>query len=354
MKCRKFSLALLLLSFITISCQTDYSKNQFIVPENPPREIINLSQDLGDYKIIHLSTSDSVLLGSAPYKVYTNKDKIYVFDPGVGKGLFIFDENGKFIKKIINNGGEGVYSLYQAQDFVILPDENRLGIFDLKSQSLLFFDLNQFNYLNTIGLPRPITNLEYFKDSFYLTPSKRSDSEDDFFIEKWNKDLTELQATFFPYKENSNGNFRLSHKINHNEELLSFWEPFNDTIYTYDASKNRSDKILVNFPSKLPPELYKKTLAEKLQFVQSMNSGFVFVNNVIHTQKITVFNFISENGPINFVKRKGEIITAKKIQIDDLLLENIVGYASSKQLFTFVIDPTDWSNPKLVLINIEN
>jgi hypothetical protein len=334
------------------SCNTDTKEERIDVPSGAALEKINLSDDLEIHKIIALETTDSVLLGSSPYKVYEHRKRIFVFDPSVGKGLYIFDFDGNFLNKITNNAGEGDYLLYQSQDFVIIPEENQLGIFDLKTQRLLFFDLNNYSYSHSIDLPRPTNNLEFFNGSYYLNPSKRTDSENGYFIEQWNKDLTELNGSFFPYHENSNGNFRLSHKMTHNEESLSFWEPFNDTIYFYNTSR-QPKKWVVNFPSKIPSDLYKKPLAEKLQFVQSIKSGYIFINNVVYTPRVTMFNFISENGPINLVYQKGSAKISKKIQIDELLVDNIIGYANANLLFTYIPDKSDYSNPKLVLLKLK-
>ena len=103
--------------------------------------------DTSYYRIIPLDTSPECLLGSKIRKVAIRKNRIYVWEEQ-SNGVFVFDENGKYINKITDQG-EGPREYLNIKNVSI--SDSLISIFDSQGAKILYYDMD-CNYISTQSL----------------------------------------------------------------------------------------------------------------------------------------------------------------------------------------------------------
>jgi hypothetical protein len=134
-----------------------------------------LSSLLSEISIIELEGGvDKYFKEPARIRLFNNL--LYVFDREMGN-LFIFDTQGKFVKKVIQKG-KGPGEAVKAYDFDIDTDKKQLLILDLGLNQVLYYSLdgeylfNQVNnfqsfYFSTLGSGKVAFYIGYFDKYSY-------------------------------------------------------------------------------------------------------------------------------------------------------------------------------------------
>ena len=127
---------LIICALLIISCNIKKDKNSEISSTHTNKNFIEINIDRLDtekkisfssvfksYKLIPLETSENCLIGRIDeLKVFD--DTLYVLDRNIAKALFVFDNKGRFIRKIGRLGkGPGEYII--PRSFTIDNKKNR-------------------------------------------------------------------------------------------------------------------------------------------------------------------------------------------------------------------------------------
>ena len=147
--------------------QTIENKNLFVVDidKAEKKDLLYLSTLFKNVKCIPLETTDNSLVGAIS-KILVYKGYIYVLDHSIAKSLFVFDNDGRFIRKIGSRGrGPGEYN--EINDFTIDYDHGNIIITDYGK--LLIYDILTGKHKNTVSLQyiSTIINIQYFNNKVY-------------------------------------------------------------------------------------------------------------------------------------------------------------------------------------------
>ena len=320
-------------------------------------------------KLIRLETKEESLLGVV-CKVILYQERLYIFSKNPEK-LLVFDIYGKFLFKIGRFGnGPGEFALLS--DFSIDKDKNELLILDMKNNRIFRYDMGG-NYLGWVGLPFSVVAFEYIRKYYWLHPSKNADRESGSYWHLW--DGKNIHGKFFDYANNRNGNLDQMHKISVYKENLTFWEPFNDTIYhinqnAKDTSQRNSVafgyKSYVNFGTeKLDEKVWKMNLAGKFDYLGKVKNKCTWINNVIATKSIIYFTFVSPKGHLNafYDKQSNHTVVSKKLKIQGgKIVKDLYGIANEVYAYSIIkqedkvqniIDLNEEDNPAILLHKIK-
>jgi hypothetical protein len=144
---------------VTVSCNSGKKKeiienagNIYIVDFDniPKEEKILMSSLFKKIKPIPLETTDESLIGYI-HEVQIFDGKIFVLDKNYAKGLFIFDMDGKFIRKI-GRIGEGTGEYIDLSDFTVDETKNEIYLNDRGKNSIMIYDINTGRYIRQINL----------------------------------------------------------------------------------------------------------------------------------------------------------------------------------------------------------
>lgn len=288
---------IIILVILTCSCKdskTTYDKS--IITLSIDMDDLQKEQDLSNILLlknkIDIKTDTNYLIGQLN-KVELYDSNIYLFSKGNNGGVFAFDQRGEFLYSIDKRGrGPGEFTLIT--DFLVDKENMELNILDLALKQILIFDLDG-KYISSLNLPDSYLHFEKFKNDYYLVRSKPSDVESGYYATIWNKDKGIIDEKF-PFSNNRNGNFSLTHHLYRNMAEVLHWEPFNDTIYSYNfMGKNK--KYFINFGDrKLPDQIWEMDNAEKVNFFTSSDNNLLFINDVTRFKDFMSFNFIAKDG----------------------------------------------------------
>ena len=349
----KKSVYYLIILLLAASCNSAVDSTEVRVGEAEETETISLDDYFSVDQVIQLETTDDVLLSHMPTKVRLFEDKLYVFDKRNRKDLFIFNLNGKLIKHI-NFVNADTARFKNVVDLDIIESSKSLAILDLGSRKVYFYDLDVTTLKSEKTIPEGYINMNYANGNLVFLPGRNSEKESGYFFEIWDANLKNKKGEFFPFHESTNGNFSLSHKFLNFGNRLSFWEPFNDTIYTYDFNKDLAEKLPVKFPNPLPSDLYEKELIDKINYVQNTETESLFINNAYNSSDFRFFNYISAtDGALNFFESKDKSFRGKSYQLGGYTFETILDSVNEDIFYSILNMDDDSQNPQLILFSVK-
>lgn len=135
-------------------------------------------------KIIALNNKE-VLIGQID-KIQPYNDHLYILDSNIAKGLFEFNKNGDFIRKI-GNLGSGPDEYTSCQDFAVNEQKDEILIFDIYRNHINIYDMQTGKYI------RGITIKEEDKIECIWTNSGKLYGVDSYFISNDEKPYYILQ-----------------------------------------------------------------------------------------------------------------------------------------------------------------
>jgi len=284
-----------------------------------------------------LETDKSCLIGWID-KIRIYDQHFYILDSNNAKSLFVFDKDGRFIRKI-GSVGPGPGEFENPSDFTIDTKNKTIYLLDDHSQRINKYSLISGDFISSINLDKKIYshNIEYFngklyadayfyehKDDNYLLRviSEPSGLEDGQYINvmEYNKGLSNTTTIFrkpFYFRENGNLVFVqqfMDHIIEISEESIS-------PLFTI-----KSNDL---FTSKDLKEIEEIDIVSLLRFTKIFKSKkFHDISDFIEHDNLVIFSYIKggifTNIIFNKQTNKVDIIYQQR---DDLLLrENNVNY----------------------------
>lgn len=207
---------------------------------------LSVYEFIDSIKYIGLETVDSSLIGYVT-GLYVNKERIYVMDYIVSKGIFVFKKNGEFLFKIQRTGnGLGEY-LYLTDFFV---DE-------IRKEIVLFTDGNKLIYFDVDGKYKKTIRFTNELGGFYFLSF-----EEDFFV----GNVSSSEKNMFLYYSNLKNNKVIN-------EFLKIPESLKKISITSDIGYSKSTNgYLFTYPnSTIIYELTENKIKEKYSLIVPKN-----------------------------------------------------------------------------------
>lgn len=317
---------LLLIVAVLFSCNTanknaktdDYETINLngMFRENSGIEMADLIDSL---RIIKLETTEESIVGNISKIMLSTNGNYIIGDDVQGKGIIIFDKNGKFIKRISNGNGSGELRYYTDFDF----DYKKAVLLVGQEDYIMKFDENG-NYLGDYDAETG----QKIKVNFHYSDFKISDdgfifktlvtqnngnalSEKYMAITDKNCNVQKIAITKFAKFNYSSSNFDYSGRC--------FSIPLSDTIYNYAMGKIRPKYVLDYSDCK---EDYDYTnIPDFTQFMAKMmkSKNYFFDGNYQETENTQFFLMMRFQSAPMFIFRNKQ---TKQIHCGDFLFFN--------------------------------
>ena len=259
-----------LFAFIVVSCAR---KDNSVAGNNDIKTIkidvdgCEKDMDISDmfdtsfFRIIPLETTPESLIGGEVCQVFYRNDRLYVVEK-MAKGLFVFDDNGKFLSKI-QSYGQGPEEYIEITAVSITDD--RIIVFDQFSRKVLIYDLD-CNYISQFSVNRNLPALDIFaiEDRVYYVSKMEEvrNGHGPYRLSSTNMKGGDLQkhipfdtATVWPGYTRVNGIFN---NISGDVKLMY---KRTDTIYSVSNEGARAEYI-VDLGDKALPEYFRTNMGE--------------------------------------------------------------------------------------------
>jgi len=197
---------------------------------------LKFSQFCDSVKNISLETNETSLIGNIQ-KVLIYEGWIFVVDKEMTNSVYIFKDNGEFIK-VINHRGKGPKEYQQIEDITIDKNNNELVLLDNDGKKILFYDFFG-NYQSEVHIDFWASSIAYIGSNHFLfdlssyheghnlliTDRRGTPVKEMYPIttEAFYTDILKMYSAFSPYKNGVNINFPVSNDVyyfdNENEEI---------------------------------------------------------------------------------------------------------------------------------------
>ena len=302
---------LLLIALVLFSCNTanknaktgDYETIDLngMFRENSRIEMADLIDSL---HIIKLETTEESIVGNISKIVLSTNGNYIIGDDVQGKGIIIFDKNGKFIKRISSGNGSGELRYYTDFDFEYNKfDDNGNYIGNLDDENG-----------NEINIKFYYSDFK-ISDNGFIFKSLVSQNNDNALSEKYmvitDKNCNVQNSAITKFVKFNYG----STKFDYSGRCFSI--PFSDTIYKY-ANGTISPKYVLDYSD------YKEDYTDIPDFshfmAKMMNSkNFFFDGNYQETEKTQFFLMMRVQPAPMFVFRNKQ---TQQIHCGDFLFFN--------------------------------
>ena len=290
----KFVFFYIFLVFLFSSCKdnTKSDDNYEAVPEKielGKRQPMKISAISSGMKVVKLETSEDALLSNInDIKIFD--DSIYILDV-ISKAIYIFDFEGNFVRKLQKEGrGPGEY--LSINDFLIDTTDRQLEIFDKNNMKVNIYDLDNFNFKESISLPFTFAFTFHKKDGLYYfqtNNARNSIGENEtnsevLLYDPSKKQLKPLFDTILPKDENQAWEFYNVFTANQeNEVFLSL--AWHEQLYKIE---NHEIKPLISVETtdleKYPKSVFEANYEKRMSFLNSKGAG-----NKIHFFKMLLY-----------------------------------------------------------------
>jgi hypothetical protein len=218
-----FIIWILLLS----ACQSEEKsqKNSSLVVIPVPAEQISdiqLSNFMELEDVITLDTTREAIIGEIT-KILWHKDKIYISDRAIAKCIFVFDAQGRFIRKI-GQAGDAKGSYISLEDFLI--EDSHLIVLDAQASRLVFHDLTTGDFVKYEKISFPAFCFSFTEDFNYYLGASREDKL--IVTDKNNQRL----RSYFPFYKKSRSILPQHFSFTNKGALHLFHKSLCDTIFS--------------------------------------------------------------------------------------------------------------------------
>jgi hypothetical protein len=269
---------------------------------------INLSEVFKRVKTIILETNKNAMIGQVnTMQVYGNQ--IFILDTRKSIGLYVFNKDGRFIRKI-GNASQGSGEYVQPSDFTIDKRKKIIYVLDSQNQNILKYNLVTGTFISNIKLndKRNISyHIQCVGDKLYADAVNRTKLETTFLIQEINLSTGERERKWLPTSVyncgttqpliTGGGNNVFFDKM---QDSPKFCESFMDTVITF--SKNgvmpylaiKSKNIMTpSFVSTLSPT-QQEGFSISLPKIQNL-SGFITYKDILfysYFKSLMIYDFI--------------------------------------------------------------
>jgi hypothetical protein len=200
-------LFLLILTFSVYSCSVKQAElslldSNFSIDLDKKKETdINLSSFFKNVKTIILENNENCLIGRiSEFQVFDGY--IYVLDKSIAKSLFVFDMDGRFIRKIGNLGrGPGEY--VQLYDFTLDTDNQFIFLLDFGQRVHKYhFDGTFVKTITPKLQSTRIQFIQFYRNKLYLSVESFQPMPNDYILVEADPDDGKILSSFLSLKYN--------------------------------------------------------------------------------------------------------------------------------------------------------
>ncbi len=370
----------LIIILFCLSCKENHNDSVELIKISPKEyNVNNLLKDIKKYSkqiskdkviFVPLETNDNCLIGSID-KIFIINDNYFIVDKKNSKGIFVFDNSGKFLFKIQNTGlAEGEFT--NINDVTYNSFQKEIKIFDSDRKKIISYDING-NFVKEISTELFFTRFFSINNSFYLytkfMPNFNKTAIDYRLIKTDNKGHIKKYFLEFDKKIQSQTILSLKNNFyfNSSSNKLYFFESFNNIIYK--ITNNTIEKnIKLDFNNNtIPQDIFK----HNKNFTEYINkNNLAYLNNVLLiSDEIIKFSYsfkVNRLVEYNRLKNTYNEYLAQFIKEDSIYLRTPILY--NKQTSVSILEPVElflnkktsfinkykikeFDNPILVLIN---
>ncbi len=254
-------------------------------------ESFNLESLIKDIHLVSLETNDESLL-DVIYKIIVTDSNIYIHDRFKGGGIVIFDNKGKFIKRMPYGQGPGEINRLLDVSY----DFEKYELIGYQHPFLLFYTSNG-DFIEQKRLPFGFYNFQSVPNGYIF---KTLDSQGNEHLEEFknytllvtdkNFKLKSVALPFYFDKINYGG----FHYINNNY-TLNVTQRFEDTIYQYISGINQLEaKYVLNFDNKKLPNKFLKGSMTEFKNAINNNNYYYYLGEYLETKQHNAF-FLMNN-----------------------------------------------------------
>jgi len=335
-----------ILSFLIISCtpskkrdsNLSYSirntnKNNKLYTfdiDNSELETIYLSKLFKRVNTIILETNQNALIGAInSMQVY--KDSIFILDKVGANGVFLFNNEGRFLQRIGNIGqGPGEYTT--PSDFTLDIKNKYIYILDSRTQKILKYSFENGNYIKTIKLKSDKTmslHIQFVDNKLYSDAYYYKKSESAFLLQQIDLSTGKESGKWLQtasYNKNCNDLIHSSQGVffDRISDSPKFIKEYMDTIISIDKNK------IMPYISLKSKKLIKETDLNKIEGhlglrpMKLIKLDLIYgICNYVAYNDMVLFDYIHKNSVrsclYDIKSKKGRI--AKGL-IDDMVYLN--------------------------------
>lgn len=284
-----------------------------------PIKNLSVGNLIYDVKYIPLQTTEESLIAEINKLIYS-ENHFFILDLDIGHAVFIFSDDGKFIKKI--PVGQGPGEIYNPGDIAIDEENNNLVIYNRKGLSYYDYD---GNFIKRELAPFNFKNFRIIPDGFlFISVQNQNEhlsefSEMQVFITDEN---FRIISTGLPFHYSKSLTLGITDYTNSFKDQVEFSLKFSDKIYQYIDTSTVREKYQLDFSKKrLPSEHLMNT--ENIINVLKQNDYYYFMGNFVENETheyFSLYNNFNKKAFQTFIFRDKS--TGKFTGGNIILLEN--------------------------------
>lgn len=307
------------------------------------KQPIYFSSLFNDIKIIPLETNENCMIGHInQLKIF--KDYIIVLDGSIAKSIFIFNRDGKYLRKIGNIGlGPGEYK--RVHMFSLDEENDRILVLDGNLRKIITYTLDGEFVTEYFHQEKSIFQFCIFNEKIFLDHILSNQNISEYYLSIINLN-GKTEDELFPTNVYGKG---FSHALNMSNNFfksdyeLRYIRPFFDTIFTINSD---SFKPFITLETKnhLNPEdmEYINNLkhSEMKTYLSRECSKFISIFNYIETQDLIYLTYRNNlrTYKLFYYTLINEIICTEKL-IDDITYIKFPDFITKdKNCFVSVIE----------------
>jgi len=264
-----------------------------------PERTINLSNIFRGVKTVVLETNKDVLIGNINSMQIYN-DSIFILDSRSARGLFLFNKNGKFLRRI-GNIGQGPGEYIEPSDFTLDKKHKFIYILDSRYQKILKYDIKSGNYINSLTISNSkysSFHIQFVNGKLYADSFKYPYTLQDCMLQEINLTTGEREKKWLStstYHKNFTEIQFLGRDVFYDKGLVTpkFIQTFMDTV----MSINKQGDVIPYLTIKSKDLLTKSDLSQidgnvllKTRTLVKMNKIY-HINNFVSNQNLLYFTY---------------------------------------------------------------
>jgi len=289
---------------------------------------------------IILESHDDALIGEVK-RLIVSESYIFILDAKQGKGVFVFDKEGAFVRKI-GRIGEGPGEYLNPSDFTINPDSGFVYILDKELQKINTFRISDGDFLSSVKMQNDSVKsfyIQYYEGKLYSDANHVSDTGNDYMLQEIDINTGKQVSRWLETSRYSHGftnsiagNVNVGNPFHLLSNSLSFVSFFMDTIISIgnDGLKHYIAVDSKDFMTHNDISLFKKDGIIDAQFIMDIGMGlenkiysireFYECSNFLH------FVYVQGNSNVSLIYDKNDCSVKKySVIFDDLVCKIDLG-----------------------------
>ncbi|MDC1106576.1 6-bladed beta-propeller [Prolixibacteraceae bacterium] len=309
-------------------------------------------EKIGEYRSVYVNTSDIkyksllnqgefIVLETGENSVIGNIDKllcfnnkIYILDREITKSIFIYDQTGKLISKISNQGkGPGEYLM--PDDFIVDEQTGQVWILDMDQSKVLCFEGSVFK--REMLVENEFCFFEKTGENIIGINDYCMNENDCFGVLAFDSELT-VKRKFAPFERNDERiSWDLQKPLYKNHNGIYITEAFSNVIYRIDHQLNYSPYLTIDFGKDgFEVDKNKVSRDEFLAKLSKTKKAFL-VDNFMINKELVFFTFYKDQTLIHcFIdkQKKDKILMVQSLQDTNKIVYHPIYLDQNNMYFT--------------------